>query len=115
MKREVYIADPHQEFATAHIQKYRGTGLFMEMGLGKTAATLKAIVEMLQSGKRFKTLVIAPLTVAQDVWSDEMDKWDFCKGLRYAKILANPKQRLAALYSTAVCIVTGKQIGRAHV
>jgi len=92
-----YIAEPYQGHATAHIQKYRGTGLFMEMGLGKTVATLTAIVEMLEKRMIKKTLVIAPLAVARDTWSDEIDKWDHTKHLRVSKILGTQKEREAAL------------------
>lgn len=101
MIRELYKPDPHQDYATAHIQKYRGTGLFLEMGLGKTVATLTAIVQMMKRKEIKKTIVIAPLTVARDVWSDEIEKWEHTCHLRYSLILGNVKQRRAALNKDA--------------
>jgi SNF2 family DNA or RNA helicase len=101
MIRETYVPDPHQSHATAHIQQHRGTGLFLEMGLGKTVATLTAIIEMMKRKEIKKTIVIAPLTVARDVWSDEIDKWEHTESLRYSLILGNAKERLAALNTEA--------------
>lgn len=42
-------------------------------------------------------LVIAPLSVAEKTWTDEIEKWDHLKHLTFSKILGNQKQRLDAL------------------
>ena len=61
---------PYQREAVAHLRAHPRAGLFLEMGLGKTAVTLSAITpEMLP------VLVIAPKRVAEHVWPAELAKW----------------------------------------
>lgn len=91
----------YQEYAEAHIIEYRGTGLFLEMGLGKTVATLSAIVKMKEAGMIKKVIVIAPLQVARNIWSDEIEKWDHLKHLVVSKILGSDAQRRKALFAKA--------------
>lgn len=88
---------PYQEHATNHILKFRGTGLFMEMGLGKTVATLTAVVELLRTKQVKKVLVIAPLKVARDTWTNEIELWDHTKHLKVSKIMGTEAQRKKAL------------------
>lgn len=96
-----YEAHMHQDHATDHILKFRGTGLFMEMGLGKTVATLTAIVELLRTKQVRKVLIIAPLKVARDTWANEIEIWDHTKHLKVAKILGTDAQRRRALLEKA--------------
>lgn len=96
-----YIPEPYQEHGTEHICTHDGTGLFMEMGLGKTVTTLTAIVNMFAEGKIKKVLVIAPLAVAKDTWEEEIVKWDHTKHLRLSKVLGNEKERRAAILKQA--------------
>jgi len=91
---------PHeyQKYAIDRCIDTPALGLFLEMGLGKTSIVLTAINELLYD--RFeigKTLVIAPLRVAEDTWSRESQKWDHLKHLKVSKILGSKKQRLQAL------------------
>lgn len=53
----------------------QGAGLFVDMGLGKTAATLTALETLLQRGTIRSVLVIAPLRVIYNTWPDEIRKW----------------------------------------
>ena len=46
-------------------------------------------------------LVIAPLSVAEKTWTDEIDKWDHLKHLTFSKILGARKQREEALMRKA--------------
>lgn len=46
-------------------------------------------------------LVIAPLSVAEKTWSDEIEKWDHLNHLSFSKVLGPQKQRLAALAKKA--------------
>lgn len=55
-------------------------GLFVDMGLGKTLATLAAVNQLFEEGKidkRKPILVIAPKMVALDTWSREAEKWGY--------------------------------------
>ena len=72
-------------------------GLFMEVGLGKTATALTIIAEQYKG----KTLIIAPKKVAEIVWHKEAANWEHTKHLKISKILGNEKQRIAALQQNA--------------
>jgi SNF2 family DNA or RNA helicase len=102
---------PHgyQQYAITHIINNPAVGLFLDMGLGKTVTTLTAIDQLLWLGDVNKVLVIAPLRVAEDTWSTEVDKWDHLNHLRISKILGNPKQRQAALSKEADIYVTNRE------
>lgn len=56
-----------------------------------------------------KVLVIAPLRVAEDTWSTEIDKWDHLKHLRISKVLGNPRQRIRAMNTEADIYVTNRE------
>lgn len=70
--------------------------------VSKTVSTLTAIDEMVY--ERFtvrKVLVIAPLRVAQSVWSDEAMKWEHLSRLRLSKALGSLSERLKGLNTLA--------------
>ena len=102
---------PHeyQEYARKHIISNPAAGLFLDMGLGKTVTTLTAIDELLFLGEVNKVLVIAPLRVAEDTWSTELDKWEHLNHLRISKVLGSSKQRLQALSKQADIYVTNRE------
>jgi SNF2 family DNA or RNA helicase len=103
---------PHdyQKRAINFILEHPASGLFLEMGLGKTVITLTAIDELMND--RFevqKCLVIAPLRVAEDTWSRESTKWDHLKHLRIAKILGSAADRIRALKKNADIYVINRE------
>ena len=60
------------------------------MGLGKTSITLTAIEQLIyDSFEVSKVLVVAPLRVARNTWSDEIHKWNHLKHLRYSIVLGS--------------------------
>jgi len=79
------------------------------MGLGKTVTTLTAIDELLFLGDVKKVLVIAPLRVAEDTWSTEIEKWDHLSYLRISKVLGKPKDRIRAMNKPANIYVTNRE------
>lgn len=98
------IFKPHdyQRYAIERVLEQEAIGLFLDLGLGKTVITLTAVVELMHD--RFdvaRTLVIAPLRVAQSTWSAEAAKWEHTRHLRVAKILGTAPQRRAALKQEA--------------
>lgn len=56
--------------------------LFMDPGLGKTAITLSAIVELKSLFEINRALVIAPLRVTYTTWPAEVAKWDQFRRLK---------------------------------
>ena len=61
----------YQLKAIDFIKTKRRVGLALFMGAGKTTSTLTAIKELAAEGKVKKTLIIAPLRVANTVWRSE--------------------------------------------
>jgi SNF2 family DNA or RNA helicase len=57
-------------------------GLFLDPGLGKTSITLGAIKILMGKKMVRRTLVLAPLRVAQTVWPEEVKKWKDFEHLR---------------------------------
>lgn len=84
--------------------------VILDMGMGKTATTLSAVNELMFD--RFevtKVLVIAPLRVANTVWSGEIEQWSELRNLRYSKIVGTPKQRKVALQKDADIYIVNRE------
>lgn len=60
----------YQRLAVKYITNVKRCGLWLEMGLGKTAVVLTAI-----DPSWFPVLVIAPKKVAEETWPVEIEKW----------------------------------------
>lgn len=85
----------YQKKAVKFLQKNPHSGLFLDMGLGKTAITLNYIN---QSDIK-RVLIIAPLRVIYNVWPQELYKWEDFKHLS-CSIVHGPK-KLEALHKEA--------------
>lgn len=97
-----YTPLQHQIYGTNRILETKHVGPFLDMGLGKTVMTLTAIVDLIKEGQVKKILVIAPKKVAENVWTDEIEKWDHLRGkLSTSKILGTEKERKRALQQKA--------------
>lgn len=98
-----FVPYVYQTYAINKILGQDAAGLFIDMGLGKTAVTLTAIDELIYN--RFevnKVLVIAPLRVAQTVWSAEIKKWDHLNHLTISLAAGSGEgQRIRALGTKA--------------
>lgn len=71
--------------------------LAAEMGLGKTAAVLKAIRQLLDLGEVKKILIVAPIKVADYTWPEEIAKWAFARDLTFSVITGNEDERRIAV------------------
>lgn len=101
----------YQEVTKDFIIRTPYAAVILDMGMGKTATTLSAINElMFDRYEVSKVLVIAPLRVANTVWSDEIEQWEELKHLRYSKIVGTPKQRRAALETDADIYIVNREI-----
>jgi len=93
-----------------HILTHPSSGIFVEMGLGKTIATLTAVSRlMFDSFEVRKVLVIAPKFVAENVWSNETDKWDHTRFLRLSLVTGTEKQRITALNAAADIYIINRE------
>jgi SNF2 family DNA or RNA helicase len=101
---------PYQKRAIQHILDHPSAGLFLEMGLGKSVITLTAITELLHNSFEIeRVLVIAPLRVADTVWTAEAEKWDHTRHLRISKVLGSKKKRVEALNMPADVYVINRE------
>lgn len=101
---------PYQKRAIQHILDHPSAGLFLEMGLGKSVITLTAITELLHNSFEIaRVLVIAPLRVADTVWTAEAEKWDHTRHLRISKVLGPKKKRIEALNTPADVYVINRE------
>jgi len=81
----------------------------MQMGLGKTVATLTAVNRLIYEELEVeKVLVVAPKRVAENTWTTEARKWDHLKHLRIAKVMGTERQRIEALRQKAEIYVIGR-------
>ena len=93
-----YKPHSYQEYAIRYIETHPISALLIDMGLGKTSITLTAIRNLLfDSFEVCKVLVIAPLRVAKNTWTDEIKKWEHLSTLTYSLIVGNENERLSAL------------------
>ena len=93
-----YAPHNYQKYATDFIINNSISAVLLEMGLGKSVISLSAINElMLDYFDVSRTLVIAPLRVANSTWPDEIKKWDHLKHLNYSVVIGSEKERLDAL------------------
>jgi SNF2 family DNA or RNA helicase len=93
-----------------HILTHPSAGIFVEMGLGKTIATLTAVTSLMYDFFEIsKVLVIAPKFVAENVWTNESDKWDHTNFLRLSLATGTEKQRLTALNAPADIYIINRE------
>lgn len=105
-----YVPRPYQAYAENFVLEHAAAGLFLDMGLGKTAITLSACEKLLRD--RFEVdrpLVIAPLLPAKDTWPKELAKWDELEGLAYSLVMGSEKERIAALKADADFYIVNRE------
>jgi SNF2 family DNA or RNA helicase len=99
----------YQEEAYKIILTKKKCGLFLDMGLGKTATTLTAAADMLDNFLINKVLIIAPLRVANSVWKQEALKWEHLQHLNIKICTGSEKQRLEAIKSNADIYIINRE------
>ena len=88
----------YQKHSVDFVINHNHCALFLDCGLGKTVSTLTAISYLMYEDFEIeKVLVIAPKKVAENTWSNEINKWDHLKHLTVSKVLGSEKARKEAL------------------
>lgn len=82
---------PYQDEAVDFLCDNPFAGLFIDMGLGKTAIILHALLEF--DGP---TLLVGPIRVIETVWEKEAREWMATRNLRFSLLRGTPAQRKAA-------------------
>jgi len=93
---------PYQQYCVDRITQAvlhgASIGLFLDMGLGKTAITLTAANDLRYNRWAIgKMLIVAPKKVAEGTWSREAAKWSHTKHMRTSLVLGTVGQRIRAL------------------
>lgn len=103
---------PHdyQKYAIDFIEKNPVSAVFLECGLGKTIITLTAIQSLMyDSFDVQKVLITAPLRVAKNTWSAEIEKWEHLKHLTYSVVTGTAEERKNALHKQADIYIINRE------
>lgn len=80
-----FFPEAYQQVAKDWIIDHKGCALFLNMGAGKTAITLSALMELMYDRLEVRrVLVVAPPRVASVAWPQELEKWRMVRGVRWA-------------------------------
>lgn len=105
-----YAPHDYQTYAIDYIETHHIATVFLDMGLGKTSITLTAINDLLfDSFEVHKVLVVAPLRVARDTWTAEVDKWDHLQNLICSVAVGTEPQRRAAFMRKADIYIINRE------
>lgn len=105
-----FIPHAYQSYAIEYIENNPIAAVLLDMGLGKTVITLTALNDLLfDSFEVHRVLIIAPLRVARQTWSDEIAKWDHLSDLRYSIAVGTEKERIEALSAKADLYVINRE------
>jgi len=99
----------YQNRAIDFIKEKERCALFLDMGLGKSVSTLTAISDLKDSFALSKTLVIAPLRVANSTWAQEVSKWKHLNHLKVSVCTGPEKARRSALHRDADIYVINRE------
>lgn len=92
---------PYQQQMVDFALAVKRVGLFVDMGLGKTLATLATLDKLQKDGKIDPTrpvLIVAPIMVALDTWAREAEKWGYDMDVK-VNIQLSTKKRAVLLDS----------------
>lgn len=105
-----YVPHDYQKYATRYIEEHPVAAVLLDMGLGKTSITLTAVNNLLfDYFDVHKVLVVAPLRVARNTWSSEIEKWEHLQGLKYSIAVGTEAERLAALKADADIYIINRE------
>ena len=99
----------YQLDAIDYIKGRPSCGLFLDMGLGKTATTLTAISDLLFDLDIGKVLIIAPLRVANTVWQQESQKWEHLKHLDIGIATGSAKNRTSIINANHAITIINRE------
>jgi SNF2 family DNA or RNA helicase len=104
-----YDLHEYQNRVVQFIIDRRRCALWLDMGLGKTTSTLTAVNDLIDSFAVSKTLVIAPLRVANTVWKQEAAQWSHLRHLDVAICTGTERNRMSVLQRDAHVYVINRE------
>lgn len=87
----------YQALMQEHLYAHPRAALWADMGLGKTSATLDALINLSSVEDIFPILVIGTKRVALTVWTDEIAKWDRFRGIDARVVVGTMQECVAEL------------------
>lgn len=93
----------HQEHTAQFLVNVPRAWVQSDPGTGKTISTLEAFRRARRNGQAGKMLVLAPLSILQPSWGDDITKW---LGDEFSYVCAYAKNRREAMLSDADIIIT---------
>lgn len=105
-----YKPHKYQQYAIEFIKQHPIAAILLDLGMGKTSIVLSCLnYLMFETFEVSKVLIIAPLRVARNTWSDEIKKWDHLQGLRYSIVVGTATERLKALKADADIYIINRE------
>lgn len=105
-----FVPHSYQKYAIDFIENNPVSALLLDMGLGKTSITLSALNDLLfDYFDVHRILIVAPLRVARNTWSDEIAKWDHLKDLQFSIVVGTEVERIAALKAKADIYIINRE------
>lgn len=102
-----YTPKPHQKKIIEFIDTNPKAFIIVDMGLGKTAATLQALERLYDAFMVSKVLIVAPLRVCSHVWTQEIKKWGF--SFSYSMVLGSAQKRKQAIAQEAQLYIINRE------
>lgn len=110
MSSQVFKPHAYQQYCIDRVVSDSAVGLFLDMGLGKTAITLMAVQELKYNRWTInRTLVIAPKKVAEATWQNESATWSQTERLKVVGVLGSAEQREAAMATRSDVYVVNRE------
>lgn len=105
-----YNPHDYQQYTINYILNHSIAAVLLDMGLGKTSITLTALDALLfDSFEVHKVLIVAPLRVARNTWSAEIEKWEHLQDLKYSIAVGTESERLSALKKQADIYIINRE------
>ena len=105
-----YKPHKYQQYAIEFIKQHPIAAILLDLGMGKTSIVLSCLnYLMFETFEVSKVLIIAPLRVARNTWSDEIKKWDHLQGLRYSIAVGTAAERIKALKADADVYIINRE------
>ena len=105
-----FIPFDYQNYMIDKIISSPKLGLFVPMGMGKSASTLMALDKLMyESYEINRVLIIAPLRVSKFTWREEIEKWTNFKNFTFAEAIGNEESRIKALNTMSDIITINRE------
>lgn len=101
MTARPFTPRPYQTIARNFAIDTPRCGLWLPMGMGKSATVLSVLDILSLVEDVYPALIIAPLRVAQSTWPDEVAKWSCFSHIRISAVVGTASERAAALREKA--------------